>query len=50
MQSVLITGGTSGLGLEMARSFRDAGYNVYTTGRDPKRLKEISAGIHFFKM
>ena len=32
-QNILITGGTSGLGLELVRLFLDKGFNVITTGR-----------------
>ena len=36
---VLVTGGGSGIGLAVARAFRDAGHDVWITGRDPARLE-----------
>jgi NAD(P)-dependent dehydrogenase (short-subunit alcohol dehydrogenase family) len=38
----LITGGTSGIGLEAARLFRDEGAQVIVTGVNPARLEEAS--------
>ena len=38
--TVLITGGSSGIGLEMARQFLDRGNKVVITGRDEKKLHE----------
>jgi NAD(P)-dependent dehydrogenase (short-subunit alcohol dehydrogenase family) len=38
----LITGGTSGIGLETAKLFRDEGAHVIVTGVNPGRLKEAS--------
>jgi NAD(P)-dependent dehydrogenase (short-subunit alcohol dehydrogenase family) len=38
----LITGGTSGIGLETARLFRDEGARVIVTGVNPAGLKEAS--------
>jgi NAD(P)-dependent dehydrogenase (short-subunit alcohol dehydrogenase family) len=38
----LITGGTSGIGLEAARLFRDEGARVIVTGVNPGRLEEAS--------
>ena len=35
-RKVLITGGTSGLGLELARKLLAAGYEVWVTGRTLK--------------
>jgi NAD(P)-dependent dehydrogenase (short-subunit alcohol dehydrogenase family) len=37
MSSVLVVGGTSGLGLEIARHYADAGHRVTLTGRDADR-------------
>jgi len=41
----LITGGTSGIGFETAKLFRDEGAQVIVTGVDPARLKGASRGI-----
>ncbi len=37
-QNILITGGTSGLGLELVRFFLKQGYNVFATGRQKVSL------------
>jgi NAD(P)-dependent dehydrogenase (short-subunit alcohol dehydrogenase family) len=46
-QTVVVIGGSAGIGLETARLARGEGANVVLTGRDPKRLehaaREISA-------
>jgi NAD(P)-dependent dehydrogenase (short-subunit alcohol dehydrogenase family) len=39
-RNILITGGTSGLGLELARKFIDNGSSVVMTGRHPARIPE----------
>ncbi|MBA2919628.1 SDR family oxidoreductase [Sphingomonas sp. MAH-20] len=36
---VLVTGGSSGIGLAIARAFRDAGEQVCVAGRDPAKLE-----------
>ena len=41
----LVTGGTSGLGLAMARALAEAGAGVVITGRDADRAREAAAGI-----
>jgi 3-oxoacyl-[acyl-carrier protein] reductase len=41
----VITGGGSGIGLAMARTFVANGYSVLITGRDPKRLRSAAAEI-----
>ena len=38
--TVLITGGSSGIGLEMARQFLDRRNKVIITGRDEKKLHD----------
>lgn len=46
IKNILIVGGTSGLGLELAKLYSEAGHNVFITGRkDPK--KENLKFIHF---
>jgi NADP-dependent 3-hydroxy acid dehydrogenase YdfG len=46
-QTVVVIGGSSGIGLETARRARSEGANVVLTGRDPARLqhagKEVDA-------
>jgi len=41
----VITGGGSGIGLAMARTFAASGYSVTITGRDGKRLQKAAANI-----
>jgi len=43
--NVLVVGGTSGLGLEVARHYAGAGSQVVITGSDPDRTIEIASGI-----
>jgi len=45
LSSVLIVGGTSGLGLEIARYFAEAGDRVTLTGRDAARAAAVAAEI-----
>jgi uncharacterized oxidoreductase len=48
-RTVLITGGTSGIGLELARELHERGNTVIVTGRDPEKLeaaKRTLPGIH----
>ena len=42
-KSVLITGGSSGIGLTVARAFRDEGAIVVITGRDEQPLENARA-------
>ncbi len=42
---VIVVGGTSGLGLEVARHYAKGGSEVVITGRDPDRTAEIASGI-----
>ena len=51
-RTVLITGGTSGIGLELARQFLGRGNTVLVTGRDPAKLQAARAalpGVHAFR-
>ena len=50
LYSVLITGGTSGLGLELVRLYAGKGYNVITTGRRNKTPAEFSDNVHLVKV
>jgi NAD(P)-dependent dehydrogenase (short-subunit alcohol dehydrogenase family) len=43
--SVLVVGGTGGLGREIARHYRDKGSSVVITGRDPQRAGEIASEL-----
>ncbi|MEX0700208.1 MAG: SDR family oxidoreductase [Acidimicrobiia bacterium] len=43
--SVLVVGGTGGLGREIARHYQAAGSSVIITGREPERSAEIAAGL-----
>ena len=49
MSSVLVVGGTSGIGLEIARYYADAGHRVALTGRDADRAaaaaKEVGGEV-----
>jgi len=50
--TILITGGTSGIGLELATQFLSLGNTVIVTGRDPGKLERVQAkleGIHAFQ-
>ena len=40
--TVLVTGGSSGIGRAIARTLSDAGARVAITGRDEKRLTEAA--------
>ena len=51
-RTILITGGTSGIGLELARQLLANGNTVIVTGRDQKKLdatKEACPGVHTFQ-
>lgn len=45
INTVLITGATSGLGLAMAQALADAGARVAVTGRSGQRAREVAAGL-----
>jgi NAD(P)-dependent dehydrogenase (short-subunit alcohol dehydrogenase family) len=44
-QTVVVLGGSSGIGLETARSARTEGAQVVLTGRDPERLARAAADV-----
>lgn len=44
-ESVLIVGGTGGIGREVARHYQSTGTPVVITGRDPQRSAQIAAEI-----
>lgn len=44
-RNIVITGGGSGLGLEMAKKFTSEGANVVISGRDEKKLKDAVKNI-----
>jgi len=44
-QTVIVIGGSSGIGLETARSARAEGAQVVLTGRDPERLGRAAADV-----
>ena len=44
-QTVVLIGGSSGIGLETARSARAEGAQVVLTGRDPERLGRAAADV-----
>ncbi len=51
-KTILITGGTSGIGLELAKQLLERGNTVLVTGRDPEKLdaaKKALPGIHVFQ-
>src|SRR5580765_1854779 len=44
-QTVVVIGGTSGIGLETARLARAEGADVILTARDPERLKRVASEL-----
>jgi len=45
-KNVVITGGTSGIGLATAKAFITAGANVWITGRNAENLQKANAEIN----
>lgn len=50
MKKILITGGTSGLGLELVRLFLEKGYSVVAAGRDPSKLPDRYERLEFVRV
>jgi len=51
-RTILITGGTSGIGLELAKQLQQRGNTLLVTGRDPERLeasRRALPGLHTFQ-
>src|SRR5580698_9486357 len=51
-RTVLITGGTSGIGLELAKQLLERGNTVIVTGRDQEKLDAVKlalSGVHTFR-
>jgi 3-oxoacyl-[acyl-carrier protein] reductase len=46
--TVLVTGGSSGIGRAIAKMLVDAGARVAITGRDQRRLDEAAAALKAF--
>jgi short-subunit dehydrogenase len=44
-QTVVLIGGSAGIGLETARHSRREGADVILTGRNPERLKEAALDV-----
>lgn len=44
-RTALITGSSSGIGLDIARAFLESGAAVVLNGRDPERLEKAAAGL-----
>lgn len=45
-QTVVVIGGSAGIGIETARRARAEGASVILTGRDPERLKTAASELH----
>jgi uncharacterized protein len=46
MKNALVTGASSGIGLEIATQLSSSGYKVYLIGRDSDRLQKLSSEIN----
>ena len=46
-KNILITGSSRGIGLSIATTLNDCGYNIFVTGRDEKKLKTIKEKYGF---
>jgi NADP-dependent 3-hydroxy acid dehydrogenase YdfG len=44
-QTVVVIGGSAGIGFETARLARSQGADVVLTGRDPKRLEQVARDL-----
>ena len=44
-QTVVVIGGSAGIGLETARRARTEGADIVLTGRDPERLKRAALEV-----
>ena len=44
-QTVVVIGGSAGIGLETARRAREEGAEVILTGRNAERLKQVTADV-----
>lgn len=49
-KTILITGGTSGLGLELVKSFLNLGCTVIATGRRELEIKDHESKFHLFRV
>jgi len=50
-RTVLVTGANRGLGLEFARQYKEAGWHVIGTARDPKDAQELEAlGVRIMQL
>lgn len=45
MKNVLITGASTGIGLELAKVFAKNGYNLFLVARNEEKLKEIASNL-----
>ncbi|HEU4424993.1 MAG TPA: SDR family oxidoreductase [Pilimelia sp.] len=45
MGSVVVIGGTSGLGREVAKHYADSGHEVVLSGRNPRRAATVAEGL-----